>query len=57
MISKKELHRGQKLTKDGHRVLTLLMDTYGMEQEKAVQLMHDGGSLFAIAMIKISERN
>ena len=56
-MTSKDIYKGQKLTKNGHKVLTLLVDKYGMEQEKAVQLMHDGGALFSIAMIKISERN
>lgn len=42
------------LTPEGLRVLNMLVSKYGMAEEKALQLMKDGGLALAMALLSIA---
>lgn len=42
------------LTLEGIRVLQMLINKYGMTEDKALQLMKDGGPALAVALLSIT---
>jgi len=42
------------LTVEGLRVLQMLVSKYGMSEDKALQLMKDGGAALAVALLAIT---
>jgi hypothetical protein len=43
-----------ELTAEGRRVLKMLVSKYGMTEDKALQLLKDGGAALAVAMLSIT---
>jgi hypothetical protein len=42
------------LTVEGRRILKMLVIKYGMTEDKALQLMKDGGAALAVALLSIA---
>lgn len=42
------------LTAEGRRVLKMLVAKYGMAEDKALQLLKDGGAALAVALLAIT---
>ena len=50
-VSDRVALKRSKLSKDGQRVISILMTEYGMTQEAALRLAKDSGPMFAVALL------